>query len=358
MYKNYHKHDHHGNPWVMDVVVKPEEYCKRAIELGHDTVFTVNHGVTGNIFEWLELSKKYNLKMCYGTEAYYVNDFEDKMRGKHLIIIAKNNDGVMQLNDISPKAIIGNNVKIGNFSTICEDVVIGDDTVIEPNVVIYPGARIGRKCHIFPGSVISAIPQDLKFAGEYTTCEIGDENVIRECCTINRGTSASGRTVIGSHNLLMAYVHVAHDCVVGNNCVFANNATLAGHIIVGDYVILGGKTACLQFIHIGSHVITQGGALIDKDIPPFVKAARYPISYAGVNSLGLQRRGFSRESINNITDIYRFLFQKGYTISHAVEEIKERYGHTDEGKQVLSFIGNAQTGLMKGYTFMKKDSEK
>ena len=227
----------------------------------------------------------------------------------------------MQLNDISPKAIIGNNVKIGNFSTICEDVVIGDDTIIEPNVVIYPGARIGRKCHIFPGSVISAIPQDLKFAGEYTTCEIGDENVIRECCTINRGTSASGRTVIGSHNLLMAYVHVAHDCVVGNNCVFANNATLAGHIIVGDYVILGGKTACLQFIHIGSHVITQGGALIDKDIPPFVKAARYPISYAGVNSLGLQRRGFSRESINNITDIYRFLFQKGYTISHAVEEI-------------------------------------
>ena len=173
----------------------------------------------------------------------------------------------MILNDIHPNAKLGENVKVGNYTTICDDVVIGDGTVIEPNVVIYPGARIGKNCHIFPGSVISAIPQDLKFAGEYTTCEIGDNNVIRECCTINRGTSASGRTVVGNNNLIMAYVHIAHDCVVGNNCVFANNATLAGHIIVGDYVILGGKTACLQFIHIGSHVITAGGSLVDKDVP-------------------------------------------------------------------------------------------
>jgi len=255
----------------------------------------------------------------------------------------------MTLNDIHPNAQIGTNVKIGNFTTICDDVVIGDGTVIEPGVTIYPGARIGKGCHIFPGTVIAAIPQDLKFAGEYTTCEIGDGNVIRECCTVNRGTSASGSTIVGNNNLLMAYVHVAHDCVVGDNCVFANNATLAGHIIVGDYVILGGKTACLQFIHIGSHVITQGGSLIDKDIPPFVKAARYPIQYAGVNSLGLQRRGFSREAINNITDIYRYIFQKDLNISQAVEEIKERYGNTDEGKQVLSFIGNANTGLMRGY---------
>lgn len=261
----------------------------------------------------------------------------------------------MILNDISPNAKIGKDVKIGNFTTIYDDVEIGDGTVIEPNVVIYPGARIGRKCHIFPGSVISAIPQDLKFAGEYTTCEIGDENVIRECCTINRGTAASGRTVIGNHNLLMAYVHVAHDCVVGDNCVFANNATLAGHIVVGDYVILGGKTACLQFIHIGSHVITMGGSLVDKDIPPYVKAARYPIQYAGVNSLGLKRRGFSDESINNITDIYRMVFQKGWSVSHAVEEIKERYGNTVEGKYVLGFIGSATTGLLKGYCYMKRD---
>lgn len=260
----------------------------------------------------------------------------------------------MVLYDLHPNAKIGQNVTISNFSTVSDDVEIGDGTWIGPNVTIFPGARIGRNCKIFPGAVIAAIPQDLKFAGEYTTVEIGDNNVIRECCTINRGTAASGKTVIGNGNLLMAYVHVAHDCVVGDNCVLANNATLAGHIILGDYVILGGKTACLQFIHIGSHVITQGGALIDKDIPPFVKAARYPIQYCGVNSLGLQRRGFSRESINNIADIYRYIFQKGLTVTEAVEQVKELYGSTDEGKQILAFIGNAQTGLLSGYKFTKK----
>lgn len=260
----------------------------------------------------------------------------------------------MILYDLHPNAKIGQNVTISNFTTICDDVEIGDGTWIGPNVTIFPGARIGKNCKIFPGAVIAAVPQDLKFAGEYTTVEIGDNNVIRECCTINRGTAASGKTVIGNGNLLMAYVHVAHDCVIGDNCVLANNATLAGHIILGDYVILGGKTACLQFIHIGSHVITQGGALVDKDIPPFVRAARYPIQYCGVNSLGLQRRGFSKESINNITDIYRYVFQKGLNVSDAVEQVKELYGHTDEGKQVLAFIGNAQTGLLSGYKFTKK----
>lgn len=263
----------------------------------------------------------------------------------------------MILYDLHPEAKIGNNVKISNFTTIYEDVVIGDNTWIGPNVTIFPGARIGKNCKIFPGTVIAAIPQDLKFNGEYTTVEIGDNNVIRECCTINRGTSASGKTVIGNNNLLMAYVHVAHDCVVGNNCVFANNTTLAGHIIVGDWTVLGGKTAILQFVHIGSHVITMGGSLVNKDIPPFVKAARYPISFAGVNSLGLQRRGFSPQEINNIQDIYRILYQKGLNVSHAVEQIKEQYGNTDEGKIVLSFIGNANTGLMKGYTFMSKASK-
>ena len=260
----------------------------------------------------------------------------------------------MILYDLHPNAKIGQNVTISNFITICDDVEIGDGTWIGPNVTIFPGARIGKNCKIFPGAVIAAVPQDLKFAGAYTTVEIGDNNVIRECCTINRGTAASGKTVIGNGNLLMAYVHVAHDCVIGDNCVLANNATLAGHIILGDYVILGGKTACLQFIHIGSHVITQGGALVDKDIPPFVRAARYPIQYCGVNSLGLQRRGFSKESINNITDIYRYVFQKGLNVSDAVEQVKELYGHTDEGKQVLAFIGNAQTGLLSGYKFTKK----
>ena len=260
----------------------------------------------------------------------------------------------MILNDIHPDAKIGKNVTVGNFTTIYEDVVIGDGTCIGPNVTIYPGARIGKNCKIFPGSVIAAVPQDLKFAGEYTTVEIGDDNVIRESCTINRGTAASGKTVIGNGNLLMAYVHIAHDCVVGDHCVLANNATLAGHIILGDWVILGGKTACLQFIHIGSHVITQGGALIDKDIPPFVKGARYPIQYCGVNSLGLQRRGFSQESINRISDIYRYIFVKGIPLADAVEQVKEQYGNTDEGKQILAFIGSANTGLMSGFRSVRK----
>ena len=260
----------------------------------------------------------------------------------------------MILYDLHPNAKIGKDVTISNFSTICDDVEIGDGTWIGPNVTIFPGARIGKNCKIFPGAVIAAVPQDLKFAGEYTTVEMGDNNVVRECCTINRGTAASGKTVIGSNNLLMAYVHVAHDCMVGDNCVLANNATLAGHIILGDYVILGGKTACLQFIHIGSHVITQGGSLIDKDIPPFIKAARYPIQYCGVNSLGLQRRGFSSESINRISDIYRYIFVKGLTVTDAVEQVKELYGHTDEGKQILAFIGNADTGLLSGYKSVRK----
>lgn len=257
----------------------------------------------------------------------------------------------MVLYDLNPDAKIGKDVTICNFTTIYEDVVIGDGCWIGPNVTIFPGARIGKNCKIFPGTTIAAIPQDLKFNGEYTTVEIGDNNVIRECCTINRGTSASGKTVIGNDNLIMAYSHVAHDCVIGNHCVLANNATLAGHIILGDWVVLGGKTAILQFVHVGSHVITMGGSLVDKDIPPYVKAARYPIQYCGVNSLGLRRRGFTQAAINNIQDIYRILFQRGLNVTNAVEIIKEQYGNTDEGKQVLSFIGSANTGILKGYTY-------
>lgn len=255
----------------------------------------------------------------------------------------------MILYDLNPNAKIGKDVTISNFTTIYDDVEIGDGTWIGPNVTIFPGARIGRNCKIFPGSVIAAVPQDLKFEGEYTTVQIGDNNVIRECCTINRGTNASGSTIIGNNNLLMAYVHVAHDCVVGSNCVFANNATLAGHILVGDYTVLGGKTAVLQFVHIGEHAFTMGGSLVDKDIPPYVRVARYPISYGGVNSVGLHRRGFDQEAINRIQDIYRILFQGELAVSKAAELIKEKYGDTPEGQTVLTFIENANVGLMRGY---------
>jgi UDP-N-acetylglucosamine acyltransferase len=148
----------------------------------------------------------------------------------------------------------------------------------------------------------------------------------------------------------MAYAHVAHDCIIGDNCILANSATLAGHVTIGDYVILGGKTAILQFVKIGDHVITAGGSLVDKDVPPYIRAARYPIAYAGINSVGLNRRGFSRESISIIQDIYRYLFQKGYTVSHAVELAKEQYANTDEGKLIFDFIAEANVGLLKGYT--------
>ena len=260
--------------------------------------------------------------------------------------------------DLHPNAKIGKDVTIGNFTTIADDVVIGDGCWIGPNVTIFPGARIGKNCKIFPGSVIAGVPQDLKFAGEYTTCVIGDNNVIRECCTISRGTAASGTTLVGDGNLIMAYCHIAHDCVVGDHCVFANGATLAGHIIIGDWTILGGKTAIHQFVHIGQHVITCGGALIDKDIPPYVKAARFPISYAGVNTLGLHRRGFSQQEINNIQDIYRILFQQGFTTSHAVELIKEKYGRTNEGKVILGFVGSANMGIMTGYAYVTKKTQR
>lgn len=199
------------------------------------------------------------------------------------------------MNYVSEKAKIGKNVQIEPFAVIYDDVVIGDNCYIGANVVIFPGARIGNNCRIFPGASIAAIPQDLKFDNEYTTVEIGDNNTIREFVTINRGTAASGKTVVGNNNLIMAYVHIAHDCVVGNNCVLANNTTLAGHITIEDYVITGGMSAIHQFVHVGQHSILAGGSLVDKDIPPFIKVGKFPASYCGINSVGLHRRGFYQE---------------------------------------------------------------
>ena len=206
------------------------------------------------------------------------------------------------MNYVSEKAKIGKNVQIEPFAVIYDDVVIGDNCYIGANVVIFPGARIGNNCKIFPGA---SIPQDLKFDNEYTTVEIGNNNTIREFVTINRGTAASGKTVVGDNNLIMAYVHIAHDCVVGNNCVLANNTTLAGHITIEDYVITGGMSAIHQFVHIGQHAILAGGSLVDKDIPPYVKVGKFPASYCGINSVGLHRRGFSQEDINEIQAIYK-----------------------------------------------------
>ncbi|MCB0737317.1 MAG: acyl-ACP--UDP-N-acetylglucosamine O-acyltransferase [Bacteroidetes bacterium] len=250
---------------------------------------------------------------------------------------------------VHPQAKIAQNVVIEPFVTIHKDVVIEEGTWIGPHATIMEGARIGKNCKIFPGAVISAVPQDLKFQGEYSTVEIGNNVVIREYSTINRGTVYSDKTRIGDNTLLMAYTHVAHDCVIGKNCILANNATLGGHIEVGDYAILGGMTAVHQFCKIGKHAFLAGGSLVNKDIPPFVKAARYPASYVGINSVGLRRRGYSAEQINRILEIYRILFIRGYNTTQAIRIIETELPVDNERDEIVQFVTNSNRGIMRGY---------
>lgn len=250
---------------------------------------------------------------------------------------------------VHPGAKIAKNVVIEPFTTIHNNVVIGEGTWIGSNVTIMEGARIGKNCNIFPGAVISAIPQDKKFNDEDTITEIGDNTTIRECVTINRGTSDRMKTKIGNNCWIMAYCHIAHDCIVGDNCIFSNNSTLAGHINVADNVVLAGMVAIQQFCSIGSHAFVTGGSLVRKDVPPFVKAGREPLSYVGVNSIGLRRRGFSTEKIREIQDIYRILYQKNYNNTQAVAIIEAEMEATPERDDILEFIKNSQRGIMKGY---------
>ena len=251
---------------------------------------------------------------------------------------------------IHPEAKIGANVTIDPFTTIHKNVEIGEGTWIASNVTIMEGARIGKNCKIFSGAVISAIPQDLKYRGEDTLTIIGDNCTIRECVTINRGTLDRKQTEIGTNCLIMAYSHIAHDCTVGNYCIFANNTTLAGHITVGDNVVLGGLTAVQQFVRIGSYSFVTGGSLVRKDIPPYIKAAREPISYAGVNSVGLKRRGYDTQKINHILDIYRILFVRGYNVSKALDIIEAEIPVSDERDEIVNFIRETGRGIMRGYT--------
>jgi UDP-N-acetylglucosamine acyltransferase len=248
---------------------------------------------------------------------------------------------------VHPGAKIAQNVVIEPFTSIQNDVVIGEGTWIGPNVTIFPGARIGKNCKIFPGAVIAAVPQDLKFQGEYTTAEIGDNTVIRECVTINRGTSDRNRTVVGNNCLLMAYVHVAHDCLIGNNVILANSVQLAGHIMLGDFSIIGGTSAIHQFVNIGSHVMVAGGSLVRKDVPPYVKAAREPLSYSGVNSIGLRRRGFSNEKIEEIQEIYRLIYLSGLNNSAAIDKIELELHASAERDEIINFVRNSERGIIK-----------
>jgi len=255
---------------------------------------------------------------------------------------------------VNPQAKVASNVVIEPFVSIDKNVVIEEGTWIGSNVIIMEGARIGKNCKIFPGAVISAVPQDLKFAGEDTIVKIGNNVTIREFVTINRGTKASYETVIGDNTLLMAYVHIAHDCVVGNNVILANAVMLAGHVVVDDWAIIGGMVPVHQFCRIGSHSIIAGGSGVGKDVPPFTKAAREPLSYVGVNSIGLRRRGYTPEVINKIQDIYRIIFIKGYNVTQAVEIIEAKVEATPERDEILSFIANSTRGIMKGYSKMRE----
>jgi UDP-N-acetylglucosamine acyltransferase len=260
------------------------------------------------------------------------------------------------LHSIHPEATIGQNVSIEAFTTIQKDVVIGDGTWIGPNVTIMNGARIGKNCQIFPGAVISGIPQDLKFKGEVTTAEIGDNTTIRECVTLNRGTIDKFKTVIGSNCLVMAYAHIGHDCVVGNYCILGNTTQLAGHVVIDDYAIFGGACAVQQFSKIGSHAYIGGGSLVRKDVPPFTKAAREPLSYAGINAVGLRRRGYSTEKIAEIQEIYRYLFLKGLNNSKALDLIEKELPKSPERDYIVTFIRESEQGVMKGFATTTSDS--
>lgn len=248
---------------------------------------------------------------------------------------------------VSENALIGKDVKIGPFVTIDENVVIGDGTIIDCNAVIHSGARIGNNCHIHSGAVVSDIPQDLKFKGEDSLTIIGDNTSIREFVTIHRGTASKGKTVIGENCLIMAYCHVAHDCELGNNVIMSNQVQLAGEVVVGDYAVLGGGALVHQFTHIGKHVMLQGGSLVNKDLPPYIMAGRYPISYEGVNSVGLHRRGFSEEQINKIQQVYRVLYLSRLNNTEALAKVIAEVPQSPERDEIVNFVKASKRGIVR-----------
>jgi len=254
------------------------------------------------------------------------------------------------LANVHPEAVIGNNVVIEPFATIQRDVVIGDGSWIGPNAVICEGARLGKNVKVYSGASVSSVPQDLKFAGEKTETFIGDNTVIRESVTISRGTVDKHKTVIGKNCLLMAYVHVAHDCIIGNNCIFANAVQVAGHVVIEDWAIIGGASALHQFVKVGAHVMLSGGSLVRKDVPPYTKAAREPLTYAGVNSVGLRRRGFGADKISEIQEVYRYIFLKGLNNSKALDAVERDLPVSPERDYIVNFIRSSERGVMKGFS--------
>ncbi len=252
------------------------------------------------------------------------------------------------LASIHPNAKIGTNVTIAPFATIYGDVEIGDGTWIGPNVVVMDGARIGKNCKIYPGAVISGDPQDLKYKGEPTLLEIGDNTIVREFATLNKGTCDRNKTSIGKNCLIMAYSHVAHDCFIGNNVILANSVGLAGHLNIEDYAILEGHCLVQQFLTIGAHAFVSGASLVRKNVPPYIRVAREPLQYIGVNTVGLSRRGFAKEVITQIEDIYRIIFVRGLNTSKALEMVESEIKDSAERKIILDFIRSSKDGIIKG----------
>jgi UDP-N-acetylglucosamine acyltransferase len=255
---------------------------------------------------------------------------------------------ISKLAQVSIGARLAADIIVEPFSTIYDDVVIGAGTKIHSNVTIYPGTRIGEHCEVFPGAVIGVVPQDLKFEGEYTTVEIGNNTRIRECVTIHRGTKDKMKTSIGDNCLLMTYVHVAHDCQIGNNVILASYVGLSGHVMIDDYAILEGKVAAQQFARIGAHTFIGGASLIRKDIPPFIKAAREPLTFAGVNSVGLRRRGYSDDQVREIEDIYRLLYVQNNNISKGIEAIRQQIANSFIRELIIGFVEKSDKGIIRG----------
>jgi UDP-N-acetylglucosamine acyltransferase len=252
------------------------------------------------------------------------------------------------LSHIHPKARIGKGTHISPFVTIEDDVMIGENCGLGPNCTVMNGARIGDKVQVFPGAVISAPPQDLKYRGEPTLTRIGDRSIIRECVTINRGTTDRNETVVGRDCLLMAYTHVAHDCLLGDHVIMANLATLAGHITVHNWAILEGLVAVQQFLTIGEHSFVGGGSLVRKDVPPFVKCAKEPLSFAGVNVIGLRRRGYNENEIRLIEDVYRIIYVRGYNITRALEQVEIDVAPSKLRDRILQFVRHSSAGVIRG----------
>lgn len=256
---------------------------------------------------------------------------------------------ISKLANIHSGAKIADDVEVEAFATVYENVEIGTGCWIGPNAVIMNGARIGKNVKIFPGAVISGDPQDLKFEGEETTAEIGDNTIIREYVTINKGTKANDRTVIGNDCLVMSYVHIAHDCVLKDRVILGSYTGLAGEVEVDNFAIVSPGSLVHQFVRVGAHVMIQGGSKVGKDVPPFSMAGREPISYTGINSIGLRRRGFDNDTIYAIQEVYRIIYQRGLNISDALEFVEANLPASKERDEVILFIRDSKRGIIRGY---------